>query len=342
MGKAENTKSVVLWVTEDCNLRCKYCYVKAGEKKNYMDRDTFIKAMDLVKKNNFKLQIAGGEPLMNFNLIEQIYDYLQNNKPGIRVNMQTNGTLITKEIAKKIKKMNIGVGISLDGPPEINDKLRGKTLETLNGIKELGSQGVMVNLNCVVTDESVKYLDKLVDIAFYCGNVYGIGLDILRKTGRYMDNYEEVKEAKVGDIRDNLIKAYNRTKYLYKLSGKKIVLRDIEEARLRLNMKNPCKGYCYAALGISMVVLPNGDIYPCGSFADKEEYFMGNVHHGGPFTGKKLVVKAGELCRKCKYEKFCSKGCPARLLINNEDSEFSQQDCALRKTAFDIVNSRYY
>ena len=40
--------------------------------------------------------------------------------------MQTNGTLINNEIARKIKKMNIAVGISLDGPPEVNDKLRGK------------------------------------------------------------------------------------------------------------------------------------------------------------------------------------------------------------------------
>lgn len=334
-------KSIVLWVTDDCNLRCKYCYAKAGEKKNYMKLDTFIKTLDLIGENDFKLQIAGGEPLMNFELVEQIYDYLQKNNHNIRINMQTNGTLINNEIARKIKKMNIAVGISLDGPPEVNDKLRGKTLKTINGIKQLGSQGVIVNLNSVVTDESIRYLDKLVDIAFYCGNVYGIGLDLLRKTGRYMDNDDEVKEATVQDIKKYLIKAYDRTKYLYKLSGRKVVLRDIEEARFRLNMKNPRKDYCHAVLGNSMVILPNGDIYPCASLVNREEYFMGNVHDKESFKSKKLVVKTNEFCEGCEYEEFCPKGCPARLLINSGDSGFSSQDCALRKAAFDIVSSEY-
>ncbi len=338
LNKEENIKSIVLWVTDDCNLRCKYCYARAGDNKNYMDIDTFIKVLDLVGENSFKLQIAGGEPLMNFILVEQIYDYIKENNLKTRIKMQTNGTLITNKIAEKIKKMNIAVGISLDGPPEVNDRLRGKTLQTLNGIKELGSQGVIVNINSVVTDESIKYLDKLVDIAFYCGNVYGIGLDILRKTGRYMDNSDEVKEATVQDIKKYLMKAYNRTKYLYELSGRKIVLRDIEEARIRLSMKNPCKEYCYAALGNSMVILPNGDIYPCASLVNKKEYFMGNVHDKESFKIKKLVVKTNEFCKGCEYEEFCPKGCPARLLINNGNNGFFPLDCALKKAAFDIVS----
>ncbi len=333
-------KSVVLWVTEDCNLRCKYCYAKAGEKKNYMDIDTFVRALDWVKHDDFKLQIAGGEPLMNFSLIEQIYDYLQENNHNIKISMQTNGTLITDEIAKKIKEMNIAMGVSLDGPLEINNKLRGKTIETLKGIKKLGLQGVIVNLNCVVTNESIKYLDKLVDIAFYCGNVHGIGLDLLRETGRYVENCNKIKKADTQDIEKYLKKAYDRTKYLYKLSGNKIIIRDIEEARLRMKMKNPHKDYCYAALGKSMVVLPNGDVYPCSSLAYNKEYFMGNVHHNSEaLKNSKLIVGYRELCKRCEYEKICSKGCPARLLINNKENKFSMQDCALRKVAFDIVCS---
>ena len=337
MGIDENNiQYLVLWITEDCNLRCKYCYANAGEKKAYMNRATFTKALDLAGDNNYKLQIAGGEPLMNFSLIKEIYDYLQVKNPKININMQTNGTLINSEIAKKIKKMNIGVGVSLDGPIGINEKFRGKTIETINGIKTLGRENIIVNLNSVITDESIKYLDELVDLAFYCGNVYGIGLDLLRKTGRYMDNEGEFNEAKAGDIKKYLNKAYDRSKYLYEISGKRIILREIEDARFRLNMENPCKDYCYAALGSSMVVLPNGDIYPCSSFVGNEEYYMGNVHDRDSIKSIELRTQNMKYCKNCKYEKYCSRGCPARLIINDEN--IIPLDCALRKTAFEIVS----
>lgn len=337
MGIDENNiQYLVLWITEDCNLRCKYCYANAGEKKAYMNRATFTKTLDLAGDNNYKLQIAGGEPLMNFSLIKEIYDYLQVKNPKININMQTNGTLINSEIAKKIKKMNIGVGVSLDGPIGINEKFRGKTIETINGIKTLGRENIIVNLNSVITDESIKYLDELVDLAFYCGNVYGIGLDLLRKTGRYMDNEGEFNEAKAGDIKKYLNKAYDRSKYLYEISGKRIILREIEDARFRLNMENPCKDYCYAALGSSMVVLPNGDIYPCSSFVGNEEYYMGNVHDRDSIKSIELRTQNMKYCKNCKYEKYCSRGCPARLIINDEN--IIPLDCALRKTAFEIVS----
>ena len=335
METENNIQYMVLWITDDCNLRCKYCYANAGKRKSYMDRDTFIKALDLAGNNNYKLQIAGGEPLLNFLLIEEIYDYLQWKNPKIKISLQTNGTLINTEMAKKIKEMDIGVGVSLDGPIDINEQFRGKTLETIKGIKKLGKENVIVNLNSVITDENIKYLDKLVDLAFYLGNVYGIGLDLLRKTGRYMENQGEFNEASGEDIKKYLNKAYGRSKYLYEVSGKKIILREIEDARFRLKMGNPCKDYCYAALGSSMVVLPNGDIYPCSSFVGNGEYYMGNVHNRDSIKNIKLRDKTREYCRSCQYERYCSRGCPARLLINDEEIPL---DCILRKTAFEIVS----
>lgn len=177
-----------------------------------------------IPKSKFKLQLAGGEPLLNFKLIKDIYEYLRENKPEIRMQMQTNGALINSGIAKEIKKMNISLGVSLDGTIEVNEKLRGGTKDVINGIKTLAQEGIMVNLNCVVTEENIEYLYKLVDLALYLGNVGGIGLDLLRDTGRTCKS--DVKRAVPSQIKKHLREAHNRTIELWKLTGRRIIIRE--------------------------------------------------------------------------------------------------------------------
>ncbi len=329
----ENTNFLVLWMTKDCNLKCRYCYANAGEEKEYMDFETAKRALD-TPKGRFKLELAGGEPLLNFDLIKDIHEYLIKNKPDIRIQMQTNGALIDSSIARDIKKMNIAVGVSLDGPIEINESLRGETSKVISGIKALANEGVMVNLNCVVTDENIRFLDKLVDLAFYFGNIGGIGLDLLRNTGRAVNN---VKKADREDISKYVKKAYERTIQLSKLSGKRIFIREIEDARKRVMGGKKCSYYCHAAHGGSMVVLPKGEIYPCGSLINMQKYNMGNIYDKASQRSVKIHLDKPMSCEVCKYGEICAGACPSRSILNGYDHGITMEDCALRKIAFEIV-----
>ena len=94
----------------------------------------------------FRIQLAGGEPLLNFDLVKRIYAYAKQQRKKVLLALQTNGTLLTPGIAKELKEMNISVGVSLDGPPEVNEQLRGKTGEVIRGIKYLAEYGINVNL----------------------------------------------------------------------------------------------------------------------------------------------------------------------------------------------------
>lgn len=325
-------------MTNDCNLRCKYCYAEAGKKKEYMDFETAKMALHTPKNEKFSVQIAGGEPLMNFELIEKIYKEIKDSKLNVsKIMVQTNGTMITPEIAKKLKKMNIALGVSLDGPPVINEKLRGKTAQAIEGIQTLAAEGLVVNLNCVVTSLNVKYLKDLVDFAFYMGNVRGIGLDLLRKVGYANEFKSEILEAEPVDLKENLLKAYSRTKELFKLTGKKIVIREIEEARIRFVSKDICKGYCYAMDGKSMVVVPDGSIYPCGSFVGDPNYYMGDVKNTETLRKISIENSKPEVCKSCIYNDICPGGCPSRVIVNVGKDSFSQQDCILRKASFEVV-----
>ncbi len=334
----DHIKYMVLWVTNDCNLRCKYCYANGGDKKEYMSLETAKKAINLIK-GNCKLQLAGGEPLLNFELIKEMYDYLKKYKPYVKMQIQTNGTIIDDKIAKWIRDTQIPIGISLDGTFEVNELLRGNTKEAIEGIKILGSFGIMTNLNCVATSQNIEKLDELVDLAFYLGNIGGIGLDLLRETGRAKGI--EVRKALPEQIKKSLWKAWKRTEQLYNLSGKRVVIREIEDAKKRISGTKSCSVYCNAVSGSSVVILPYGDMYPCGSLISRKAYYMGNVYDEISYKNVKLDIKRPQNCNNCKYTEICIGACPARSIINAGNLRFTQEDCALRKTAFQIAEKEY-
>ena len=71
-------------VTEDCNLRCKYCYVTHKSKNKVMKLETAIKFIDyiledtkFIKSEAVILDFIGGEPLLEASLIDQICDYFK-------------------------------------------------------------------------------------------------------------------------------------------------------------------------------------------------------------------------------------------------------------------------
>ncbi len=328
--------SLVVWTTNDCNLRCKYCYAEAGKNKDYLSFETFKNAMEYVDKNKLSIQFAGGEPLLNFELIRKIHNYLKENRIKASLNIQSNGSLISQELARELKDMNINVGISLDGPPIINEETRGKTIDSLEGIKNLGRENIIVNLNSVITDETVDYLEELVDLSFYLGNVYGIGLDLLRETGNYNLNKDFIRPASEEKLEKNIKKAYDKTRFYKEVANKKIVLRPIEDGRHLMKNKFCSKAYCYAVEAKSAVLLTNGDLYTCGSLVGLEDYFMGNVNDGN-ISPKPLKLEVDKKCSLCKYDDYCNGVCPSRLLINNKNSISDSLDCKLKKIVFKIL-----
>lgn len=327
---------LVLWTTGRCNLACQYCYAGTTPLQEDMDFKTAIRAVDLFSDCTMKIQFAGGEPLLNYPLIGQIVDYVKEKNYNASFQMQTNGTCITPEIAAGLKKMQIALGVSLDGPPQVNEFSRGKTKEVIAGIQCLADEGIKINLNSVVTSHSVSQLPKLVNFAHYLGNVGGIGLDLLRDAGRAKNHAETITKASPEQLRAALIGMFEASQELYQLTGKKIVIREIHEARQRLKMTSCSKDYCYAACGRSYVVLPNGDVYPCGSLIDQPGYYMGNVQTP-PLTRLAIGKKEPQTCKSCDFYSICPGGCPSRLLINGNDDEGMSLDCVLKKAAFEIV-----
>lgn len=123
---------VSLHVVEGCNLRCTYCYTDAGAEVSRMAPDLMErlieKAIRELPSNTLTIDFLGGEPFLLFDEIvatmrrgDELAESL-----GKRVDwlMQTNGTFLTRERAIVLASLNVGVGVSIDGPKALHDRYR--------------------------------------------------------------------------------------------------------------------------------------------------------------------------------------------------------------------------
>jgi len=162
-------KPIVVWnCTRRCNLKCVHCYSQScneryeGELSNSEAR-TMIR--DLAAFKAPVLLFSGGEPLMREDMFE-LGAYAR--ELGMRPVISTNGTLITKSVAEKIKRIGFGyVGISLDGVGDTNDKFRGQKGAfdaALKGFENCISIGQKVGLRLTMTKGNVQDLPAIFDL----------------------------------------------------------------------------------------------------------------------------------------------------------------------------------
>ena len=138
-GTSSGFGPVVVWnVTRTCNLRCKHCYSDSASdivEKELSTKEALSLIDNLAEFNVPVILFSGGEPLLRPDFFELV-DYA--GKKGIRATISTNGTLITPDLARDIKRAGVSyVGISLDGIGENNDRFRGK-----KGAFEAALQGI--------------------------------------------------------------------------------------------------------------------------------------------------------------------------------------------------------
>lgn len=165
---AAQRRPIVVWnVTRTCNLRCVHCYSDSYAQK-YPGELTLAQARgvidDLVGFQVPALLFSGGEPLTHPHLFE-LMEYATGQ--GLRVTLSTNGTLITPEIAARLKATGLTyVGISLDGIGETNDLFRGKVGAfdaAVRGIRHCMEVGQKVGLRLTLTRRNCMDLHDIFD-----------------------------------------------------------------------------------------------------------------------------------------------------------------------------------
>jgi radical SAM protein with 4Fe4S-binding SPASM domain len=138
-AEAGKTRIVMLTLTEDCNLRCRYCYEPTKSRDRAMTLEVAQKViteyMEMQDKfENLEFDFFGGEPMLAFPLIHQILDWFHSREwsKNHLFFLGTNGTILTEEMKHCLLHYNcLQVGISLDGNKTAHDLNRSNSYDRL-------------------------------------------------------------------------------------------------------------------------------------------------------------------------------------------------------------------
>jgi len=166
---SSDKRPVVVWnITRQCNLKCVHCYAHAKNvpQDNELSTDEGKRLIDdLAQFGVPVILFSGGEPLVR-NDLHELASYAV--KKGMRAVISTNGTLISKNIARTLKDVGLSyVGISLDGMEKINDRFRGVKgafKAALEGIKNCQAAGIKVGLRFTINKFNVNEIPQIFNL----------------------------------------------------------------------------------------------------------------------------------------------------------------------------------
>lgn len=346
----------------DCNLDCEYCFYLGhsgfySETKTHRMSDDVLEAMIKTYLNteqeNYSFGWQGGEPtLMGLDFYKRAVEYQQKfGKPGAVISngLQTNTTLIDNEFAKFLSEYHFLVGTSLDGPQYIHDHYRkyknGKGSHTgvIKAIDCMRRNQTEFNILTLVTNYSS---DKAVEIYSYlCENgflfhqyIECVEFDNNGKPLPYTVSGEQWGKF-LCDIFDRWIK-YDSRRVSVRLFDA-ILTYMVNGQRIMCTLSRNCRQY--------FVVEYNGDVYPCDFFVEKE-LKLGNVMNGSwiEFQKSNVYIDFGkrksdlnEICRKCKYLKYCAGCCPKNRFYGLKDPKQLSWLCEGWKMFFEHTIPRF-
>lgn len=321
-------------VSEECNLRCKYCFIDDCYKKSETKRmsiETSDKCLDyysnIIRENkqnneNF-IMIYGGEPFTNkettLHLVSRI-DEMKRNKTlpeNLQVNITTNGTLLDETTIEVLKTKKVTITISLDGDKRCNsDRIYVDGKETFEDVvkscKLIKKHGMKLFLSITLTEKSLDSFDEIMAMIEEL-EVDGLGFNPIiprkqllsseypEKVGQFLtEAFQYLRKKKIWDARVMpKIKAFSESRiYLYD---------------------------CAVTSGSQITFLPSGRIATCHALVDRPEYDLCTINDN--FETAKSKLKKWTLrnpihcdsCLDCIALGLCGGTCPV-ISIDNGDN----------------------
>ncbi len=317
------------YLTADCNLNCRHCWIEprhlaASASSSCLDPALFVKIIDqAVPLGLNRVKFTGGEPLFHPR-IEDLIDVVK--KRGLRLTVETNGTLCTREIAEKIASVdNAFVSVSLDAAnPEIHEWIRGKKgcfAETLTGIRNLTGAGLHPQIIMTLMKRNPGEMERVVRLAesLKAGSVK---FNVLQPTARGERMFAEGQAVDIADlialgkwVEEDL----SKTTILPLYYDQPPAFRSLE------SMFNPQSGLGCHTCGIFTIlgVLAGGSYALCGIGETVPEMVFGNaardslrdVWENSPVLNdirSGLPARLEGVCAECLLKNVCLGSCIAQ------------------------------
>lgn len=321
-------------LTNICTINCIYCQARdhSSDSAGYMTLETGCKAIDLALQSpasDLTFEFQGGEPLLNFDVIKGMILYAEEHKGTKKINYTTvsNLLILSNDKIEFLKKYNVSVSTSMDGPKFVHDHNRRAGMNKSSfeymerGLKKLQNEGISGGAIETTTRYSLNYAKEIVD-TYRNHGIAGIFIRPLTPLGfaaeewarigympeEYLEFYKNALEYIIeinqkGECFPELLAAY----FLKKILGK--------YAQNYMELRSPCG----AAMG-QLSYYYDGDIYTCDegrmiSEAGKYAFRLGNVNKSSyedliqnpvcKATAIASVVETLPRCSDCVFQPYC-------------------------------------
>lgn len=342
-----------LFLTEECNLRCDYCFV--GEKRpRRLSWETARQSVDFLMKHSksemdLYICLFGGEPLLEFSLMKRVVEYAQDRASNLGKTMHfsctTNGTIMSQEIAEFGMKHGFNFLLSIDGDKIAHDAHR----KMVDGS---GTWDIVMGRN----------FDILCSCQGWIGARFTIGPDTIERLSISVEDLfaRGVNQFLLGynlnanwndDSLALLAAEYHKVFSFYetqRLHGMPIRIAPFEDKLDTIRDRLYGRWGCGAGRS-RMAISSWGDIYPCARFVDcsskMEKYKLGTVYDGisAARTRQELVCHPRPIqtkCLKCSYQDYCSGGCYAvNLDVCGNIFAPNPVDCFTTRLFVDLLSS---
>lgn len=279
---------VYLELTRACNLKCIHCLNNSGIKqKDELTKEDLLKLIKNFSSHGVQeIRFTGGEPL----LFNGIYDLIRfATEEGICTSLGTNGTLITKEVAKKLKESGLKkVVVSIDGNKKTHDKIRGKKnyQKAMNGLKYLKQNDINVRVNSVIMKSNMEDVIKLAKKMSRKKITIFIRRFISSGRGKHLEN-NMLNKKDYDYVRNKLQKELTKKTYV---NGH--YLRNDEGVNSRIKLPFEIRG-CKAGQR-AITILPNGDVNLCGFLAAQDFPKVGNIKEIDDFLNFWILINKND------------------------------------------------
>lgn len=363
LGDDEGIAGFYLFVSQDCNLSCAYCYGDGGDygkTRSLMNQETadlFVDRFLTGERPRYMINFFGGEPLMNLPVMRRVIERAgeRGRRLGFEVqfNLTTNGTLWSDAIRDLIGKHITNVTVSLDGPADINDSQRAarggfspydRTRRTLAELRAL--KGNRVTIRTIVTKASCDRIAEIYDhnAALSSG---GVGLTVVDLDPGHplalSDNDNKTMVAQIAAAnRDSLDSfAADGSPRFHDFTADLFQLLFFKKFRLR-----PCN-----ACRTMVAIAADGEIYPCHRFVGMRDFLIGDLRRDEIFDANFAQIRARlhdanvrqvPSCSGCWARYMCGGCCPviAHQRMGDIDRP-TPHYCHLKQTVYHDLLSRF-
>lgn len=322
-------QSIEFVVTQECNMRCKYCYMIGKNDKNRLSIETAKKAIDyilsddmLFEQDALAINFIGGEPLLEIELIDQICDYFKikmyekNHKwfNLFMINIGSNGLLYDSPKVQKFLQKNKGkvsLNITIDGTKEKHDLQRvypngeGTHADVLRNVKLWLKQAPLAMTKVTIGHDDMDYLK---DSIIYLWNIgmnevpANIVFEDVWKEGDDIRYYTQLRELADYVVDNHLWDKYNTTLFSERLG--------LPLSKIDLSGRE-------CGSGGMITIDASGRFYPCVRFMDyslenQESISIGDSENGlnfekiRAFVNCDLAHQSDKECLNCTVASECS------------------------------------